>query len=157
MAYNSDYFNLINWKLTIPVDSSGGISGSAVEITKLTGYESAYFYDAPDGAMVFTVAADGATTSGSKYPRSELREMKGSEKAAWNLTEGGTMTATLKIDQVPKTTTGSPGKIIVGQIHGQDEELVRLYWDNGRMYFANDQAGSSNSETKFYFKNGAGQ
>jgi Ca2+-binding RTX toxin-like protein len=49
------------------------------------------------------------------------------------------------------------GRIIVGQIHGQDDELVRLYWENGKLYFANDQAGSSNSETKFYFVNASGQ
>jgi hypothetical protein len=49
------------------------------------------------------------------------------------------------------------GRIIVGQIHGQDDELVRLYWENGKLYFANDQAGSNNSETKFYFVNASGQ
>ncbi|MFD2836365.1 polysaccharide lyase family 7 protein [Azotobacter vinelandii] len=52
---------------------------------------------------------NGATTSGSKYARSELREMKGSERAAWKLSEGGTMTATLEVDKVPQKVRWQPG------------------------------------------------
>ena len=78
--------------------------------------------------------------------------MNGTAKAAWNLNTGGFMSATLEVDAAPNRD-GMGGRIIVGQIHGQDDELVRLYWENGKLYFANDQAGSSNSETKFYFVN----
>ncbi|MBM1172057.1 polysaccharide lyase family 7 protein [Microvirga arabica] len=153
----SGNFDLSNWKLTLPVDSSGGTSGTAVEVKNLIDYQhSRYFYTGSDGAMTFMASADGATTSGSSYARSELREMKGTEKAAWNLTQGGIMTATLEVDAAPNRE-GVGGKIVVGQIHGQDKELVRLYWENGKMYFANDQAGSGNSETKFYFVDSSGQ
>ena len=152
----SGNFDLSNWKLTLPVDSSGGTGGTAIEIKSLAGYSSAYFYTGSDGAMVFRAAVDGATTSGSSYARSELREMKGTERAAWNLTTGGVMTATLEVDAVPTRFDGTMGKVVVGQIHGQSDELVRLYWDNSKVYFVNDQAGSTNSETKFYFTNSAG-
>lgn len=152
----SGNFDLSNWKLTLPVDSSGGTGGTAVEIKSLAGYSSAYFYTGSYGAMVFRAAVDGATTSGSNYARSELREMKGTERAAWNLTTGGVMTATLEVDAAPTRFDGTIGKVVVGQIHGQSDELVRLYWDNSKVYFVNDQAGSSNSETKFYFTNSAG-
>ncbi len=157
MAYNSDNFNLLNWKITLPVDSSGGTGGTAVEVLKLTGYESQYFYDAPDGGMVFKAMAEGATTSGSSYARCELREMKGTERAAWKLSEGGTMTATLQVDSVPTRSDGTPGRLVVGQIHGVDQELIRLYWQGNTVYFMNDQAGSSNTELKFTFKNSSGQ
>ena len=162
MALNSSVapsgnFDLSNWKLTLPVDASGSMSGTAVEVKSLTGYEnSKYFYTGSDGAMVFYAPVEGATTSGSSYARSELREMKGTEKAAWSLSTGGFMSATLEVDAAPNRD-GAGGKIIVGQIHGQDDELVRLYWENGKLYFANDRAGSSNSEIKFYFVNAAGQ
>jgi hypothetical protein len=162
MALNSSVapsgnFDLSNWKLTLPVDSSGSMSGTAVEVKSLTGYEnSKYFYTGSDGAMVFYAPVEGATTSGSSYARSELREMKGTEKAAWSLSTGGFMSATLEVDAAPNRD-GAGGKIIVGQIHGQNDELVRLYWENGKLYFANDQAGSSNSEAKFYFVNASGQ
>ena len=82
--------------------------------------------------------------------------MNGTANAAWNLQTGGFMSATLEVDAAPNRD-GMGGRIIVGQIHGQDDELVRLYWENGKLYFANDQAGSNNSETKFYFVNGSGQ
>src|SRR5262245_51865276 len=133
MSTNSDYFNLLNWKLTLPVDSDGGITGTAKEITSLLGYESQYFYDAPDGAMVFKAFAEGATTSGSSYARSELREMNGTAKAAWSLSQGGTMSATLKIDHMPVYDDGSPGRVVIGQIHGGSDELVRLYYQGGKL------------------------
>lgn len=156
MATNSDNFSLHNWKLTLPVDKNGGKSGNAAENTNLYGFESPHFYDAPDGAMVFVASHDGATTSGSSYPRSELREMNTGELAGWKASQGGVMTATLKVDKVPTLSDGSSGRVIVGQIHGQDEELVRLYWDKSSVYFMNDRAGSGNKETKFTFANGAG-
>jgi Ca2+-binding RTX toxin-like protein len=162
MALNSSVapsgnFDLSNWKLTLPVDASGSMSGTAVEVKSLTGYEnSKYFYTGSDGAMVFYAPVEGATTSGSSYARSELREMNGADRAAWNLSTGGFMSATLEVDAAPNRE-GAGGRIIVGQIHGQDDELVRLYWENGKLYFANDHAGSSNVETKFYFVNASGQ
>jgi hypothetical protein len=158
MPTNSDNFNLENWKITLPVDSMGKTSGTAKEVKNLEHYEnSSFFFDAKDGAMVFKAPVDGATTSGSKYARTELREMDGSDKAAWKLSEGGTLTATLKVDETPFKDGGAPGRIVVGQIHGQDDELVRLYYEGGKVYFMNDQAGSSNKETKFTFKNEDGE
>jgi hypothetical protein len=105
--------------------------------------------------MVFYAAVDGATTKGSSYARSELREMNASEKAAWNLSQGGSMGATLEVDAAPNRD-GIGGRLVVGQIHGQNDELVRLYWENGTVYFVNDQAGSGNSETKFALKDSTG-
>ena len=150
-------FDLSNWKITLPVDASGSISGTAMEVKNLSTYQnSKYFYTGADGAMTFVAAVDGATTSGSSYARSELREMNGTANAAWDLKTGGFMSATLEVDSAP-IRDGMGGRIIVGQIHGQDDELVRLYWENGKLYFANDHAGSSNAETKFYFVNSSGQ
>lgn len=159
MSYNSDHFDLSNWKITLPEDKSGGNNGTAKEVENLIGYEhSEYFYDAPDGAMVFSAGVDDATTSGSKYARSELREMNGDERAAWNLKQGGTMTATLKVDEIPNGSGDAAGRLMVGQIHGQDDELIRLYYEEGgHIYFMNDQAGSSNKEMKFTFKNAEGK
>ena len=87
--------------------------------------------------MVFEASVDGATTQGSKYARTELREMDGHEKAAWKLADGGTLTATLTVDETPFKDNGSPGRVVVGQIHGQDDELVRLYYEGGKVYFMN--------------------
>jgi hypothetical protein len=155
-AAPSGNFNLSDWKITLPVDQNGSLSGTAVEVQDLNGYQnSKYFYTGSDGAMVFYAPVNGATTKGSSYARSELREMNGSAKAAWDLSKGGFMSATLEVDAAPNRD-GIGGRLVVGQIHGQDDELVRLYWENGTVYFVNDQAGAGNSETKFTLKDSTG-
>lgn len=152
-------FNLSLWKLTLPIDSSGGFSGTAIEIKPISKtYEiDPYFYTAADGAMVFSAPTEGATTSGSHYPRSELREMTSSySNAAWTIDQGGTLAATLAVNEVPTTSAGGKGRVIVGQIHGPNDELCRLYYDNGVMYFHDDKAGSSQTETQFLLRSSTG-
>ncbi|MBD2745189.1 polysaccharide lyase family 7 protein [Microvirga sp. BT688] len=150
-------FNLTDWKITLPTDRNGTFSGTAGEVKNLSGYVNAnYFYTASDGAMVFKAPVGGATTSGSRYARSELREMKGSERAAWTIAGGGSMKATLEVDQAPILFNGAKGRVVVGQVHGQDEELVRLYWERDTLYFVNDIAGATGQETKFALINKAG-
>src|SRR5688500_5858325 len=125
MPTPSDFFNLTSWKITLPVD--GGDSNSdADEVLNLVGYESQWFFDNADGSMTFRTPVDGATTSGSSYPRTELREMNGSARAAWTLSTGGEMVAQLEVDAAPRLSSGVYGRVVVGQIHGQDDELIRL-------------------------------
>ena len=155
-GYNSDNFDLSGWKITLPVGRPEERK-KALEIKDLKGFSSKYFYAAEDGAMVFKAPVDGVTTSGSKYPRSELREMDGKEEAAWKLSEGGTMTATLKVDNVPTTDEDEPARVIVGQIHGEDEEPIRLYWHGDTLYFMNDRSGKKDNENKFEFHDTSGK
>jgi hypothetical protein len=162
MALSSSFspgrnFNLAHWKITLPTDRNGNFSGTASEVKNLSSYVSPrYFYTGSDGAMVFMAPVEGATTSGARYARSELREMNGSERAAWTIKQGGFMKATLKIDQAPTLLNGAKGRVVVGQVHGQDEELVRLYWEKGSLYFVNDIAGATGRETKFALTNKTG-
>jgi Ca2+-binding RTX toxin-like protein len=154
----AEKIDLSNWKLTLPTDSDGGFSGTAVEIKNLAGYQnSKYFFTGDDGAMVSVAPVEGATTGGSKYARSELREMNGSDRAAWDLAQGGQMVGTLEVDVAPTTHDGDPGRVIFAQIHGQDEELVRFYWEGNQVYFKNDQAGPGNDELRFDLLNGKGE
>ncbi|WP_457090747.1 polysaccharide lyase family 7 protein [Microvirga sp. P5_D2] len=156
-AAPSGNFSLKNWKITLPVDASGSFSRTAVEVKKLADYQNpSYFYTGSDGAMVFNAPVEGATTSGSRYARTELREMKGSERAAWTLAQGGTLSATLEVDTAPTLFSGKGGRVVIGQVHGQDEELVRLYWENNTIYFKNDRAGAGNKELRFDLKNASG-
>lgn len=158
MATNSDYFDLTTWKLCLPIDEDGATTGTAFEILDLAGFEhSLYFYSADDGAMVFRASVDGAITKNTTCARSELREMNGTSLAAWTLAQGGTMTATLKIDEAPLALDGGYGRIVVGQAHGSADELVRLYWENGEIYFKNDRAGENNEPVKFTLQNANGE
>lgn len=125
--------------------------------------------------MTFKAPVDGAkTSSNTSYTRSELREMlrrgdtshdtKGVGKNNWvfssapssdrNAAGGvdGTLTAELKVDHV--TTTGSSsqvGRVIVGQIHANDDEPVRIYYRKlpnnslGSIYIAHEPNGGSDS------------
>ncbi len=72
-------FDLLDWKVTLPINSSGGLSGKSVDIGEndlAAGYEGDYFFTGPDGGMVFICPAVGAKTStNTSYSRTELREM----------------------------------------------------------------------------------
>ncbi len=157
MKYNAEAFDLTNWKLTVDTDAKGGVTGTAQEIANpaLKTYSGPAFFVGADGAMVFRCRVDGARTSANtKYPRSETREMIGAEKAAWNPKQYGALSATLKIDEIPMMA-GKRGKMVIGQIHGIDNELCRLYWDDGEIYFVNDKTGEEGktlAEVKHYFK-----
>lgn len=152
-------FNLKIWKITLPIDSAGGFSGTAMEVKPIpTTYQRApYFYTGADGAMVFMAPVEGARTSGSKYPRSELRELKpDGSLAAWSVRDGGALHATVAVNELPVTSSGAKGRVVVGQIHGPDDELCRLYYDNGKIYFYDDKAGAGLQETQFVLKNASG-
>lgn len=144
--------NLKNWKLTLPVDTAGKKTGTAVEIYDLAGYKKLpYFVQREDGAILFSAEVDGATTSGSKYPRSELREMAAGNEAAWPLSKGGIMNATLEILEAPKLKDGKLGHFVIGQIHGKSNELVRLYYEPEQktVNFHCDIAGADGKEHVF--------
>jgi hypothetical protein len=127
----SGNFNLTNWNLTLPTGTAG--HPDVISTTKLdSGYTSQYFSTGPDGAMTFWCPVTGVTTSGSSYPRSELRETKSDGTLYnWNVLDGtATLSATLAVNQLPST-----GKIVVGQIHDngaggvKDEPLLKLIYE----------------------------
>jgi len=125
----SGNFDMSHWKLTLPVNSSGSSSGSAAEISSsslVSGYKSSWFQtQSSDGGLVFTAPVKGATTSGSDYPRSELREqmVTGSDRSNWTSASEAVMDARLSINKLPSSTR----KIVIGQIHGYDAPpLVKL-------------------------------
>jgi poly(beta-D-mannuronate) lyase len=157
--------------LSIPTDTDGnGKSDSIYENELSGGYENSdYFYTAVDGGMVFKSPVDGYKTStNTSYVRVELREMlrggntsyatQGVNKNNWVFGSSpslarenaggvdGRLFATVAVNQV--TTTGENyqiGRVIIGQIHANDDEPLRLYYrklpDNskGSVYFAHEK------------------
>lgn len=75
----SDNFELIDWRLELPVNEAGELEGDShtiQEVDLADGYESDYFYTGPDGGMVFRSPTVGATTSENTiFVRTELRGM----------------------------------------------------------------------------------
>ena len=152
-------------KLTLPISESGQASGnSAAEVQRnqlQDGFkaEGFYHYDQAEGGTVFNAPVAGAKTSANtKYARTELRQMNNGEKSAWTIASGGKMTTSFKVTELPTEADGGPGRIIVNQIHGENDELFRLYYDaNGDMYYANEITGTDGAERLFYFENAVGE
>lgn len=112
-------------------------------------YDSVYHDRLPDGSITFTAPVSGTPTSGSSYTRSEYREINDAEnnEYEWTLGNGGRLECQLAVEEMPVLTVGSENKTVVGQIHGPDDELCRLYYmydsGSGYLYFVDDMVGAS--------------
>ena len=180
----SSNFDLTDWYLSVPTDTDdNGYADSIKEAELNDDYESDYFYTGSDGAMVFMCTVDGYKTSANTtYTRTELREMlragdtsidtddKENNWAFSSIDEDdqddfggidGTLTATVAVNHVTTTSSNDEqrGRIIIGQIHAEDNEPIRLYYhkfeDNtyGSIYFAHEPSKSAKeagAEEKWY-------
>ncbi|WP_158844183.1 polysaccharide lyase family 7 protein [Algibacter sp. L1A34] len=176
-ATPSGNFDLSTWNLSIPENKGNGTALTITVAQINVDYEnSTYFYTATDGGMVFKCPIAGFKTSvNTSYTRVELREMlrgtntsistQGVNKNNWVFGSApttdktnaasfdGEMSATVAVNYV--TTTGDDsqvGRVIVGQIHANDDEPIRLYYrklkDNalGSIYFAHEPRDGYGSE-----------
>ncbi len=149
-------FSLTNWYLGLPVDSSGGTNGDSASIPAsglLTNYSSSWFYTGPDGAMTFWAFCNGATTSGSSYPRSELREQISPPSNSSNWIPMGVhqLNAQCRVIQVPTTP-----KVIIGQVHcytGNARPLVKLQYNSGVVEALIKTNSNFDADYKFTFQN----
>ncbi len=129
----ADILNLDDWKLTLPVGEPG--APQEVLQPELSTFSlPPFFHPAPGGdAVVFRAPVGGVTTSGSSYPRSELREMtaSGVEKAAWSTTEG---THTMEIAQAVTATPPVKPHVVAGQIHDANDDVVMIRLEGPRLF-----------------------
>ena len=173
----SENFDLSTWNLSIPVDRGNG-TATTITVNEINNSytNNSFFYTAGDGGMVFKCPVAGFKTSvNTSYTRVELREMLrgvntsiktqgvnknnwvfGTAPAADKIAAGGVdgeMNATLAVNHI--TTSGSDGqvgRVIVGQIHANDDEPVRLYYRKlpgnslGSIYFAHEPTDGNGSE-----------
>jgi hypothetical protein len=135
-AYPAQVLNLTNWKETLPT----GSSGSPTEITQpaLATYTADPWFTANaacDGVQ-FRSAVNGVTTSGSSYPRSELREMtnNGATNASWSSTSG---THTLIIDEAITNLPATKPHVVAGQIHDADDDVSVFRLEGTSLYVTN--------------------
>lgn len=174
-------FDLSQWKLT----PSSGNDYSVSQLNNNLVISNQFYTDPSDGGMVFKNYPKGAgTTTNSDYSRVELREMldtnaptKGLNKNNWVFSSssstneaksggvGGKLTATLKVDRVTKTSSGTQqGRIVIGQIHASDNEPCRLYYKKmdgdtkGAIYFLHEDSNGNETAINMignYAKTGA--
>lgn len=133
----SSILNLTDWKLTLPA----GDDDEPLEISqpKLAFYrEPRFFYVDPIGeGVVFRAPVGGVTTSGSDYPRSELREMTdgGKKEASWSAKSGThVMTITEAITALPPNKP----EVVAGQIHDEEDDIVMLRLSGKRLFVEAD-------------------
>jgi hypothetical protein len=121
VRFPAEIIDASKWYLTLPT----GAEGQPDTVEDLATYASEWFRlnDSKDG-VVFTANAGGATTENSNYPRSELREMIGGEKASW---DGRSGTHTMELDQAITKTPSTKPDVIAGQIHGGDDDVMQIH------------------------------
>ena len=124
----SQVLDLTNWKITLPI----GSSRNAMEIKQpeLANYTINPWFavSQKSDAVIFRAPVNGLTTSGSDYPRSELREMSdnGKVNANWSSEKGEhTMFLDQTITAVPKVKQ----QIVAGQIHDDDKDIIVIRLD----------------------------
>jgi hypothetical protein len=115
------FFDLSNWKLTVPYDGPDGDTNAdeIIQPALSTYVDPSYFYLDPSNQMVMDAPVNGDTTSGSSATRAELREMDGAVESAWDKTTASRqLTVSGYFDPTNITGGSAPKKVgIVGQIH----------------------------------------
>jgi hypothetical protein len=125
--------DLTNWKLTLPIAATGSSTAMEIKQPQLAAYSiDPYFMVDSSGAGVqFRAPVGGARTSGSSYPRSELREMTGggTQKASWSTSVGKhTMTVTEGSTHLPAVKS----QVVTAQIHDASDDVIEVVADGTR-------------------------
>lgn len=121
--------NLKNWKLTLPE----GEDESPTEIKQpaLNTFIDPDHFFVRNGAVVFRAEVEGVTTSGSSYPRTELREMVGTGLAGWS---SGSGTHVMTITQTITKTPIEKPDVVAGQIHDASDDVVMIRLEGDRLF-----------------------
>lgn len=123
--YPSEVLDLTNWKITLPI----GEQKDAKEIKQpeLATYKIDPWFIPEANGIRFRAPVNGMTTVGSKYPRSELREMtnNGKTKASWSFSVG---THIFFVEQAISAVPKKKQHVVASQIHDgtQDILVIRL-------------------------------
>jgi hypothetical protein len=132
-SYPAQVLDLANWKQTLPTGSSS--SPTEITQTKLATFSvSPYFQaNAVCSGVTFRAPVNGVTTSGSGYPRSELREMTngGASNASWATNSGAhSMFIDQAITAVPKTKK----HVVAGQVHNSSDDVIVIRLEYPKLF-----------------------
>lgn len=132
-SYPGQALDLSYWKLTLPTGSDE--QPDEIFQPELDSFEQPpqFWLDDTDFSVVFRAEVDGVTTSGSSYPRSELREMLpgGQDEAAWSTTSGR---HTMTIQQAIMALPPSKPHVVAGQIHDAEDDLVMIRLEESHLF-----------------------
>ncbi|GAA3561377.1 polysaccharide lyase family 7 protein [Nonomuraea rosea] len=135
--YPADVLDLANWKVALPVDDPAlaGVQPLETRQPALASYSlPPYFQVAPGCNGVQFRAPVNGVTQGSSFPRSELREMNGTAKAAWTSTSGvHTMVIRQAITSLPADKT----QVMTGQVHNATDEIAAFRLEGRNLFVSN--------------------
>ena len=117
-----EVLDLRSWNLTLPTGSPG--KPETVDNPRLERFSNEFFRVTPAGdGVAFSADGAGVTTKNSHYPRSELREMDGTEKAAWsNVTGTHTLDVCEAFTKLPKAKP----EVVGVQIHDAEDDVLQV-------------------------------
>lgn len=127
-----EVLDLRSWKLTLPT----GSDSSPIELLPihLGGLLRSPWFHPTSGCdgLVFRAPVNGATTKGSNYPRSELRELTDAgTPAGWSADDGTHWTEiTAAFTAVPQ---GKPD-VVVAQVHDAHDDVSVFRLEGSRLY-----------------------
>ncbi|KKW05846.1 MAG: Polyguluronate lyase [Candidatus Moranbacteria bacterium GW2011_GWE1_49_15] len=131
--YPSQVLDLSNWKQTLPTGASK--KPTEIKIDKLSTYsQNPYFQvNAKGDGVQFRAPVNGVTTSGSGYPRSELREMTGGGKslASWSTVSGAHV---MYIDQAITAVPKKKKHVVAGQIHDSKDDVIVIRLEYPKLF-----------------------
>lgn len=134
----ADLLDLSDWKLTLPVGSDEDDADEIKQPDLAAFSDDRFFTTTRDGTgVVFRAPAGGATTSGSGYPRSELREMEpgGTSEASWSNSSG---THVMRVEQAITALPRRKAEVVAGQIHDADDDVVMVRLERKRLFVEAD-------------------
>lgn len=169
----SHNIELVDWYLSIPTDEDNNGKSDSIKENDLSNhyFDPRFFGLSSDGGLRFSTSVSGYKTStNTKYVRSELREMlrrgntnyktQGVNPNNWvfstapqsDLKSAGGIDGQLNVELAVNhvTSTGEDyqiGRVIIGQIHANDDEPARLYYrklpgnSHGAIYLAHEILG----------------
>ncbi|TDD54510.1 alginate lyase [Kribbella antibiotica] len=125
----ADVLDLTNWKVTLPTGSNE--SPTEIKQPALDSYSNDPFFKVVGDGVQFRAPVNGVTTSGSSYPRSELREMNGSSNASWSSTSGThTLVVRESFDHLPATKP----HLVGAQIHDSSDDVTVFRLEGSSLY-----------------------
>lgn len=131
--FPAQILDLTHWKLNVPFDTEHAGNPDEYRNPELQTFAlPPYFTVTPrkDG-VAFRAHAAGATTPNSRYPRSELREMMGSEHAAWSTTSG---THRMRVTQAITHVMPVKPEVVSAQIHDARDDVVMVRLEENHLF-----------------------
>jgi hypothetical protein len=122
------------FKLTLPVDTPRRGTPDEIGPQELASFQlPPYFVATAEGdGVVFRAPCGGATTRSSKYPRTELREMRpDGSPAAWSTTDAGrhVLQITAAVTQLPPVKP----HVVCAQIHDGRDDVLMIRLERGTL------------------------